>query len=630
MRSRAGSVISLLASLMLGASGLVLMAVEARAEIFTVTVMMSPANEVPPITGLAATAGMEVTLNITRDGTGAITGGTARFLGSVAFPGSITITGLHIHEGVTGANGGVRIDSGLSAANPLILATGAGLIDRTSANITDAALLTRLLTTPTGFYVNLHTSVNPAGAVRAQIIKLTETIAVTVPISPANEVPPIAGLNATGTATITINPVRTPATGVIVGGIVTFTLIYDFGGDVTVTGLHIHEAAAGVNGGVVINTGLSGANTLRLTTGKGSLSIPVPLRTTTEVETMKRLLLNPPNFYVNIHTTVNAGGAMRGQLVAMAAPPVIQQASTYFLPTANTNASVSLLITGIDLLSSVLINGLPATAVPDLATGIITLTVPSSLLAGNGTLMVQARNGNGLLSTPIVLVVAGATNSTAVTTTDAARFGPLVAPDSIATGFGTNFSTATLPAASFPPPVLLDGTSVYVNGIPAGIFFISPQQLNYQIPPSVPQGPASIVVVNRNGDVSRGTVNVAPTIPAIFTSKGDGTGAPGGVASANGASFNLLVGNPDGTAVSLDAGNFVALFGTGFRFASAATAMTLGGTALTPLYIGPQGTLSGLDQINLQIPASLAGRGEMDLIITVDGKPSNTVKMRVR
>ena len=58
--------------------------------------------------------------------------------------------------------------------------------------------------------------------------------------------------------------------------------------------------------------------------------------------------------------------------------------------------------------------------------------------------------------------------------------------------------------------------------------------------------------------------------------------------------------------------------------------MTIGGTPVTPLYVGPQGTLAGLDQINLQIPASLAGRGAVDLIITVDGKPSNTVRLNIK
>ncbi|MDX2029921.1 MAG: CHRD domain-containing protein, partial [Blastocatellia bacterium] len=607
MRSKAGSAISLLASLALG---LFLMGATARAEVLTATVSMSPSNEVPPIAGLAASAGMQVSINVTRDANGAITGATARFLGSVAFPGSITVVGLHIHEGVAGANGPVRVDSRLTAANSVTFASGAGLIDLTSNTLTDVAMLTRLLTNPTGFYVNLHTSVNPAGALRAQIVKMEETTAATIAISPANEVPPIAGLNATGTATITINPVRRPTTGEITGATVAFSMSYDFGGDVTVVGLHIHEGASGANGPVVINTGITAANSLRLTSGKGSISIPVPLRTTNEIEAMKRLLLNPAAFYVNIHTSANPAGAMRGQMVPMATPPAIQQASAYLLPTANTNATVNLLITGIDLQSTLLINGVQATATPDLTTGIIALTVPSSLLASNGTLTVQARNSNGLLSKPLVLVVAGTTNSVAVTTTDAARFGALVAPDSIASSFGAGLATASLSATVFPPPMLLDGSSIYVNGIQAGLFFVSPQQINYQIPPGTAPGAASVVIVNKNGEVSRGTVNVAPTIPAIFTAKSDGTGAPGAVASANGATFNLLVGNSDGTANALDAGNYVALFGTGFRFASATTTMTLGGTAVTPSYVGPQGPLSSLDQINFQIPASLAGRGD--------------------
>jgi len=48
---------------------------------------------------------------------------------------------------------------------------------------------------------------------------------------------------------------------------------------------------------------------------------------------------------------------------------------------------------------------------------------------------------------------------------------------------------------------------------------------------------------------------------------------------------------------------------------------------LPVLYAGAQGTLAGLDQVNAQLPQSLAGRGEVDVMLTVDGKPANTVRV---
>jgi len=38
----------------------------------------------------------------------------------------------------------------------------------------------------------------------------------------------------------------------------------------------------------------------------------------------------------------------------------------------------------------------------------------------------------------------------------------------------------------------------------------------------------------------------------------------------------------------------------------------------------------GLDQVNVLIPRSLIGRGEVDVVLTVDGKPANTVRVAIK
>jgi uncharacterized protein (TIGR03437 family) len=48
------------------------------------------------------------------------------------------------------------------------------------------------------------------------------------------------------------------------------------------------------------------------------------------------------------------------------------------------------------------------------------------------------------------------------------------------------------------------------------------------------------------------------------------------------------------------------------------------------LYAGSQPQFSGMDQINLRLPRSLAGRGELDVFVTVDGKRANTVRIAVQ
>ena len=91
-----------------------------------------------------------------------------------------------------------------------------------------------------------------------------------------------------------------------------------------------------------------------------------------------------------------------------------------------------------------------------------------------------------------------------------------------------------------------------------------------------------------------------------------------------------MLSNADGEPVPIDAGNYVALFGTGMRFSSTPMKIAIGGVEIDPLFFGPQGFLEGVDQINLQIPQSLAGKGDADLVLTLDGKTSNTVKLRIR
>src|SRR5258708_35825515 len=76
---------------------------------------------------------------------------------------------MHIHNGLEGTNGPVIIDSVFGP--PVVSETGFGNVTRRNSIITPAALATlnSLLSTPENQYVNLHSSVNPGGAVRVQM-----------------------------------------------------------------------------------------------------------------------------------------------------------------------------------------------------------------------------------------------------------------------------------------------------------------------------------------------------------------------------------------------------------------------------------------------------------------------------
>ena len=614
------------------------LATPVSAETLTATVALSSANEVPP-TAANATGTSIVTITVNRDSAGNIIGGSINFLTTFNFPSGIIVNGHHIHEGLPTANGQVRFDTGLGGNNTATFATGSGTINLT-AQVADLGAFRRLIANPPGFYVNLHTSVNPGGAIRGQITQLVETQAGTVALSAANEVPPVAGSNATGTATITVNPTR-DATGNITGGAVTFTVTFNFPGGVTITGLHIHEAALGVNGAIVIDPGINTSNQIVSSTGTGTINLTLQRA---NISVLQRFIANPSGFYVNLHTTVSPGGAIRGQLSTLTTPILLQQLSAYSLPTNNTNSPAALSLTGsnFDPVSRVLINGQTVNSSYDFLMGQLSATVPANLLSSAGTLQVQVRNGSGLLSAAQTIIVAdpAKVNGVAPVTADAARYGASVAPESIATAFGTSLASQNISAAGLPLPISLDGTTVYVNGLAAPLFYVSPSQINFQVPPGTLPGTAKLVVVAKDGTISQGQLTVAPLAPGLFTMKSDGTGTPIGVATADAVNF-VSVGNPNGTPRPLDAGLYVSLFGTGFRFAlnsdldlqngsAEAVTLTLGGVTVPVLFSGSQGQFAGLDQLNFQIPITLAGRGDVDLVMTVGGKTANTVKLNIK
>ncbi|MCI0391789.1 MAG: hypothetical protein MOB07_23850, partial [Acidobacteria bacterium] len=69
------------------------------------------------------------------------------------------------------------------------------------------------------------------------------------------------------------------------------------------------------------------------------------------------------------------------------------------------------------------------------------------------------------------------------------------------------------------------------------------------------------------------------------------------------------------------------LYGTGIRFRSSLGAVRskIGGLDTEVVYAGLQGFFVGVDQVNIRLPRSLAGRGDVDIVLTVDGQTANTV-----
>jgi len=118
------------------------------------TATLLPSNEVPAIASPENTGhgAVQITFNVTRDGTGAITGGTADFHFQLAgYPSSTTIVAAHIHPGAAGVNGGVIINTGIVAASPVTPTDG--VMSFSVANVAvSAALLQNIVNNPAAFY----------------------------------------------------------------------------------------------------------------------------------------------------------------------------------------------------------------------------------------------------------------------------------------------------------------------------------------------------------------------------------------------------------------------------------------------------------------------------------------------
>ena len=127
-----------------------LLAVSAQAETLYALVRLSSLNENPPITTLNATGGMLVTIDVTRNSAGTITAARMNFIGSIAFPGTVSVTGLHIHEGDSRTNGPVLFNTGITAANGPVFTDGSGIINREVATVNLDALA-RLIANPAGW-----------------------------------------------------------------------------------------------------------------------------------------------------------------------------------------------------------------------------------------------------------------------------------------------------------------------------------------------------------------------------------------------------------------------------------------------------------------------------------------------
>jgi uncharacterized protein (TIGR03437 family) len=199
------------------------------------------------------------------------------------------------------------------------------------------------------------------------------------------------------------------------------------------------------------------------------------------------------------------------------------------------------------------------------------------------------------------------------------------APGMIMSVYGVQMGLSVVSATATPLPVFIGGIFAYVNGVPAPLYYVSPGQLNVQIPYETQTGSATLEV---DTPYLYGTVNfqVAQTGPGIFVfSDGSVTPYNSGV---RGGVYTLFI---------TGAGQVTPSVATGSTPSTSAipkpvlpVTMTIGGVDATSgiLFVGVPSWSVGVTQINFTVPEGVP-IGAQQVVVTVGGVASAPAKFTV-
>ncbi|MBK6797646.1 MAG: hypothetical protein IPG76_12925 [Acidobacteria bacterium] len=310
---------------------------------------------------------------------------------------------------------------------------------------------------------------------------------------------------------------------------------------------------------------------------------------------------------------------------------------------------IALKVTGANFINQSVIrwNDIDRNTVYVSSTELSTTISPQDIaLQGSAGVKVFNPAPGGGVSNELRFVIAGPISNVSA----ASYFGDELAIESIVATYGTNLATGLENANTVPLPTTLAGSTVLIKdsaGLQrlASLFFSSPTQMNYLIPQGTVTGTATVIITSGSNQVSAGSVRIVNVAPGLFSADASGNGLAAANAlrvKMNGEQITENVANFDeakkvfvATPIDLGPENeqvFLVLYGTGFRYRSSLSAVssTIGGAASEVTFAGASPDYIGLDQCNIRIPRSLAGRGDVEVILFVDGKMSNKVKVNIK
>jgi uncharacterized protein (TIGR03437 family) len=243
----------------------------------------------------------------------------------------------------------------------------------------------------------------------------------------------------------------------------------------------------------------------------------------------------------------------------------------------------------------------------------------------SATLVIQAPNAAPqYLNVPVTLTVGASSAISIAAVANAASFKAGFAPGMVMSVFGSQLASSTQTASTLPLPLTMAGVSVTINGVSAPLYFVSPGQLNVQIPYETGSGPA-VLGVNNNGQVTSFSFQVDAAAPGIFTMQGSLvptlTGSPGQTLSM------FITGEGDVTPSLRTGGTPAAGTVSKLPGPRLPVIVTVGGIPADVSFAGIPPGLAGVTQINFRVPNVSAGA--QPIIVTVGGTASAPATLSV-
>ncbi|MDX2033280.1 MAG: CotH kinase family protein [Blastocatellia bacterium] len=236
--------------------------------------------------------------------------------------------------------------------------------------------------------------------------------------------------------------------------------------------------------------------------------------------------------------------------------------------------------------------------------------------------------------------------------TNAASFNlASVAAESIVSAFGANLTGSTIVPTTTPLPTTLGGVTITVtdkNNVAraAPLFFVSGGQINFQVPAGTATGRGKIALQRQDGTTISGDLLIEKAAPGLFAANADGQGVGAFVAlrvAADGtqtylptfrldAATNRFVAAPLSLGAETDR-VYLILYGTGIRNEKTLSdvSVEVGGQAVPVLFSDAQGSLVGLDQVNIgPLPRTLLGKGAVKIVMAVNGRDANQLTITIQ